>query len=43
MATDESKTEISILTGNYRIKGYVDLLPGSRVIDYMQGAKISSK
>ena len=39
MATDASKTEISILTGTYRIKGYVDLLPGNRIIDYMQGGK----
>ena len=39
MAEDESKTKVTILTANYRIKGYIDLLPGSRVTDYIVEAK----
>ena len=39
MATDQSKTKITILTGSYRIKGYIDLIPGARVTDYMSSAK----
>ncbi len=39
MAADESRTKVTIFTGSYRIKGYIDLLPGSRVTDYMTGAK----
>jgi hypothetical protein len=39
MATDEGKTKVTILTGTYRIKGHIDLLPGARVTDYMSEAK----
>lgn len=39
MAADESKTRVTILTGTYRIKGNIDLLPGARVTDYMSEAK----
>ena len=39
MTTDENKTKVTILTGTYRVKGYIDLLPGARVTDYMQEAK----
>ena len=39
MAADESRTRVTIFTGSYRIKGYIDLLPGSRVTDYMTGSK----
>jgi hypothetical protein len=35
----EERTRVTIFTGAYRIKGYIDLLPGSRVTDYMTGAK----
>ena len=35
MATNENKTKVTILTGSYRIKGYIDLLPGARVTDFM--------
>lgn len=35
----ESRTKVTILTGNYRIKGYVDLVPGARLTDYMTEAK----
>ena len=36
---EEARTKVTILTASYRIKGYIDLLPGSRVTDYMTGAK----
>jgi hypothetical protein len=36
---DEPKTKVTILTSSYRIKGYIDLLPGSRVTDYMAEAR----
>ncbi len=39
MADDDNKTKVTILTGNYRIKGNIDLLPGARVTDYMSEAK----
>ena len=39
MATDESRTKVTILTGSYRIKGYIDLLPGARLTDYIVEAK----
>jgi len=39
MAADETRTKVTILTGSYRIKGFIDLLPGSRVTDFMTGAK----
>jgi hypothetical protein len=37
--TDENKTKVTILTGTYRIMGYISLLPGARVTDYMVDAK----
>lgn len=39
MAMDENKTKVIILTGTYRIKGHIDLLPGARVTDFMTEAK----
>jgi hypothetical protein len=39
MTTDETKTMVIILTGTYRVKGYIDLLPGARVTDYLVEAK----
>jgi hypothetical protein len=39
MADDASKTKVTILTATYRIKGYIDLLPGARVTDFMTEAK----
>lgn len=36
---EESRTKVTIFTASYRIKGFIDLLPGSRVTDYMTGAK----
>lgn len=37
--TDENKTKVTILTGTYRILGYISLVPGARVTDYMVDAK----
>ena len=28
---DETRTKVTILTGSYRIKGFIDLIPGARV------------
>ncbi len=39
MAAEESRTKVTILTGNYRIKGYIDLIPGARLTDYIIEAK----
>jgi len=39
MTTDENKTKVTILTGTYRVKGYIDLLPGARVTDYLEESK----
>ena len=36
---DPNKTKVTILTGTYRVKGYIDLMPGARVTDYMDEAK----
>ena len=36
---DPNKTKVTILTGAYRIKGYIELTPGARVTDYMVEAK----
>ena len=39
MADHENRTKVTILTGSYRIKGYIDLLPGSRMTDFMASAR----
>lgn len=39
MSTDETRTKVTILTATYRIKGYIDLLPGARLTDYIVEAK----
>ena len=39
MATEDSRTTITILTGAYRIRGFIDLLPGARVTDYLVESK----
>lgn len=36
---DGTKTKVTILTSTYRVRGYIDLLPGSRVTDFMTQAK----
>jgi len=39
MAADPNRTKVTILTNQYRIKGYVDVLPGARVTDFIVEAK----
>ncbi len=39
MATNDTKTKVTILTESYRITGYIDLLPGARVTDFMHESK----
>ena len=39
MTTEETRTKVTILTGSYRIKGYIDLLPGARLTDFIVEAK----
>ena len=36
---DETRTKVTILTASYGIKGFIDLIPGARVTDYMSEAK----
>jgi len=36
---DPNKTKVTILTGTYRVKGYIELMPGARVTDFMAEAK----
>ncbi len=39
MGTNENRTKVAILTGTYHIEGFIDLIPGSRLTDYMDGAR----
>ena len=39
MTTAENRTKVTILTANYRIRGYIDVLPGSRVTDFIVQSK----
>ena len=39
MALLEHKTKVTILTGSYRIKGYIELIPGARVTDFLTDSK----
>jgi hypothetical protein len=39
MPADESRTKVTIFTSTYRVKGYIDLVPGARVTDFMAEAK----
>jgi len=39
MLPDEGKTRITILTSSYRVRGYIDLVPGARVTDFMAEAR----
>ena len=36
---EQTRTKVTILTESYRIKGYIDLIPGARVTDYVNDAK----
>ena len=39
MTTAENRMKVTILTGTYRVKGYIELLPGARVTDYLIESK----
>lgn len=39
MSTSENRTKVTIFTGSFQIKGYIDLLPGARITDFMDEAK----
>ena len=39
MPENSTRTRVTILTGSYRIKGFIDLIPGARVTDYVNDAK----
>jgi hypothetical protein len=39
MPVDESKTKVTIFTSSYRVKGFIDLVAGARVTDFMAEAK----
>jgi hypothetical protein len=40
MADDiETRTKVTILTSTYRIRGFIDLVPGARVTDYINDAR----
>ena len=39
MLADEHRKKVVILTGTYRIKGSIELVPGARVTDYILRAK----
>jgi hypothetical protein len=39
MPADNSRTKVTIFTGSYRIKGYIELIPGARITDFMTEAK----
>ncbi len=36
---NESKTKVTIFTSSYRVRGYIDLVAGARVTDFMTQAK----
>ena len=35
----ENKTRVNILTRSYRIRGYIEVVPGARVTDFIVSAK----
>ena len=39
MNGNEEKTKVTILTSTYRIRGYIELMPGARISDYMKEAR----
>lgn len=36
---NENRTKVAILTGAFRIRGYIELLPGARITDFMDEAR----
>lgn len=39
MENNEHRTKVTILTGTYRVKGFIELVQGARVTDYLVEAK----
>ncbi|MBL8382568.1 MAG: hypothetical protein JNM90_05810 [Burkholderiales bacterium] len=39
MSADDSRSKVTILTDTYRIKGYIELLPGARLTDFLAESK----
>ena len=39
MKREENRTKVTILTDTYRIKGYIELIPGARLTDFMIEAR----
>lgn len=39
MSTENSGTQVVIMTLSYQIRGRIDLLPGSRITDFVNEAK----
>ena len=39
MAQSDNRTKVTILTSSFRIKGYIELLPGARITDFMREAR----
>jgi len=39
METQDAGTKVTIFTGSYRVKGFIDLIPGARMTDFMAEAK----
>lgn len=39
MEDEVAKTKVTIFTSSYRVKGFIDLLPGARVTDFMAEAR----
>lgn len=37
--SDISRTAVVVLTSEYKISGYIDLMPGSRLTDYITSAR----
>lgn len=39
MDHQDNRTRVTIYTGSYRLKGWIDLIPGARVTDFLTEAK----
>lgn len=37
--TNEHRSKVTILTGTYRISGFIELVPGARITDYLIESK----
>ena len=39
MNAEETKTKVTILTDAYRVKGYIELIPGARITDFLADSR----